>query len=115
MNKYLLTAMNWENLTISELDQNIESAQNNFDMEVGSYIFNICKQAVKLRRSFDIMNSHVDVKSTQFYNNSVSSEEKYINYHGWRDVFNESKDTYFFISLDNEEDYLNKIKEMNSD
>lgn len=107
--------MNWENLTISELDQNVESAQENFDIEVGSYIFDICKKAVRLRNSFAILDSHVNRPNCAFYNNSVELEKKNINFHGWKEMFNNSKDRWFGSSRENEEDYLNKIKEMNSD
>lgn len=123
MNEYLLKAMNWENLTISELDENLESIITISKLEdhlVDFHdffwdILHLCRYAVHLRTSFSILESHVNRPSTGYYNDTLEFTKKNMNFHGFKDTFNINKDGYFHFSCENEEDYLNKIKEMNSD
>lgn len=117
MNKYLLTAMNWENLTISELDQNVESFIENRSSLIDNFdvILHLCRSSVRLRTSFSILESHVHRPSTAYYNDNIDFTKKNMNFHGFKDIFNQKISEYFSISNESEEDYLNKIKEMNSD
>lgn len=116
MNKYLLAAMNWENLTISELDENLEyNSKELTSDEIDSHIISICKSSSNLRSSFSILESHVHRTSTVYYNDNDSYRKKSMNFIGFKEIFNQKIRNYFSISNENEEDYLNKIKEMNSD